>query len=45
MRLHNLKGLKTLMVVHDVSQRRLAWGTRLQLRNAGTLKSHRMAGG
>ena len=24
MRLHNLKGLKTLMVVHDVSQRRLA---------------------
>ncbi len=24
MRLHNLKGLRTLMVVHDVSQRRLA---------------------
>jgi transcriptional regulator with XRE-family HTH domain len=24
MRLHNLKGLKTLMVVQDVSQRRLA---------------------
>jgi transcriptional regulator with XRE-family HTH domain len=24
MRLHNLKGLKTLLVVHDVSQRRLA---------------------
>ena len=24
MRLHNLKGLRSLMIVHDVSQRRLA---------------------